>query len=91
MKFRKRAQWLGNLQLRNKIILMFIPLIVLPKFILALLSNRMFSSSMIDKTSSHNQNPFIALLAKDATEERGEVYGLSLVYSGGFLAQAEVD
>ena len=41
--------------------------------------------------SSHNQNPFIALLSKDATEEHGDVYGFSLVYSGNFLAQAEVD
>lgn len=42
-------------------------------------------------SSSHQQNPFIALLAKDATENHGEVYGFSLVYSGSFLAQAEVD
>lgn len=42
-------------------------------------------------SSSHQQNPFIALLAKDATEEGGEVYGFSFVYSGGFVAQAEVD
>lgn len=41
--------------------------------------------------SSHVQNPFIALLAKGASEDQGEVYGLSLVYSGGFLGQAEVD
>ncbi len=42
-------------------------------------------------SSSHQQNPFMALLAKDATEDYGEVYGFSLVYSGSFLAQAEVD
>lgn len=42
-------------------------------------------------SSSHNQNPFIALLSKDANEEHGEVYGFNLVYSGNFLAQAEVD
>ncbi|MDQ0089589.1 alpha-galactosidase [Paenibacillus anaericanus] len=42
-------------------------------------------------SSSHQQNPFMALLAKDATEHHGEVYGFSLVYSGSFLAQAEVD
>jgi alpha-galactosidase len=41
--------------------------------------------------SSSQQNPFMALLAKDATEDHGEVYGFSLVYSGSFLAQAEVD
>ncbi|ASA19711.1 alpha-galactosidase [Paenibacillus donghaensis] len=42
-------------------------------------------------SSSHQQNPFLALLSKDATEESGEVYGFSLVYSGSFAAQAEVD
>ncbi|OPJ57898.1 alpha-galactosidase [Clostridium oryzae] len=41
--------------------------------------------------SSHVHNPFIALLNKDATEDNGEVYGFSLVYSGNFIAQAEVD
>ncbi|HEY8347408.1 MAG TPA: alpha-galactosidase [Symbiobacteriaceae bacterium] len=41
--------------------------------------------------SSHQQNPFIALLSRDATEDHGEVYGFSLVYSGNFVAQAEVD
>jgi alpha-galactosidase len=41
--------------------------------------------------SSHQQNPFAALLSRDATEDRGDVYGVSLVYSGNFLAQAEVD
>ncbi|TLS51206.1 alpha-galactosidase [Paenibacillus antri] len=42
-------------------------------------------------SSSHQQNPFLALLAKDATERRGEVYGFSLVYSGSFVAQAEAE
>lgn len=42
-------------------------------------------------TSSHQHNPFIALLAKGADEDHGEVYGFHLVYSGNFLAQAEVD
>lgn len=41
-------------------------------------------------SSSHQQNPFIALLSKDATETNGQVYGFSLVYSGSFIAQAEV-
>ncbi|OOC63490.1 alpha-galactosidase [Paenibacillus ihbetae] len=41
--------------------------------------------------SSHNHNPFLALLADDAGEEHGEVYGFSLVYSGSFAAQVEVD
>lgn len=41
--------------------------------------------------SSHAQNPFIALLSKGADEDHGDVYGVSLVYSGGFSAQAEVE
>jgi alpha-galactosidase len=41
--------------------------------------------------SSHQQNPFFALLRKNTDEEKGEVYGFSLVYSGNFLAQVEVD
>jgi alpha-galactosidase len=41
--------------------------------------------------SSHQQNPFIALLGKGVTEETGDVYGFSLVYSGNFLASVEVD
>ncbi|MCL6457927.1 MAG: alpha-galactosidase, partial [Gorillibacterium sp.] len=42
-------------------------------------------------SSSHNHNPFIALLSQGADEDHGEVYGFSLVYSGNFVAQAEVD
>ena len=41
--------------------------------------------------SSHNHNPFIMLRRPGAGEEEGEVLGFSLVYSGNFLAQAEVD
>ncbi|XEC93563.1 alpha-galactosidase [Paenibacillus tarimensis] len=42
-------------------------------------------------SSSHCQNPFIALLAKGADEDHGDVYGISLVYSGSFFAGIEVD
>lgn len=41
--------------------------------------------------SSHQQNPFLALARKDTDEWKGEVYGFSLVYSGNFLAQVEVN
>lgn len=41
--------------------------------------------------SGHSENPFIALLDHKATENSGEVYGFSLVYSGNFLASVEVD
>jgi len=42
-------------------------------------------------SSSHQQNPFIALLSPGAGEDHGDAYGFSLVYSGSFAAQAEVD
>jgi len=39
--------------------------------------------------SSHQQNPFVALVDPAADEYSGEVYGFSLVYSANFTAQAE--
>lgn len=42
-------------------------------------------------SSSHAQNPFMALVRRDTTEQHGEVYGFSLIYSGNFLANVEVD
>ena len=41
--------------------------------------------------SSHAHNPFIALCSHDATEDSGDVYGFNLVYTGNFLASAEMD
>jgi alpha-galactosidase len=41
--------------------------------------------------SGHEHNPFLALKRPSTTEDCGEVIGLSLVYSGNFLAEAEVD
>ncbi|MDO5701833.1 MAG: alpha-galactosidase [Lachnospiraceae bacterium] len=41
--------------------------------------------------SSHQHNPFVMLKRPDATEHTGEVIGLSLLYSGNFVMQAEVD
>lgn len=41
--------------------------------------------------SSHNHNPFIVLQRPGTKEEQGEAIGLSLIYSGNFLAQAQVD
>ncbi len=41
--------------------------------------------------SSHQQNPFLALLSKGANEEHGEVFAFNFVYSGNFLASVEVD
>ncbi|GCF92565.1 alpha-galactosidase [Enterococcus florum] len=41
--------------------------------------------------SSPQQNPFVALARTKTTEFSGEVIGATLVYSGNFLVQAEVD
>ena len=41
--------------------------------------------------SSHMHNPFVALCSHDATEQTGDVYGFNLVYTGNFLASAEMD
>ncbi|WP_249777674.1 alpha-galactosidase [Paenalkalicoccus suaedae] len=42
-------------------------------------------------SSSHQQNPFFALARPHTTEDQGEAYGVSLVYSGSFEASIEVD
>ena len=41
--------------------------------------------------SSHEHNPFIILKRPTADEFQGEAIGFSLIYSGNFLAQVEVD
>ena len=41
--------------------------------------------------SSHEHNPFVILKRPTTDEDRGEALGLSLVYSGNFLIQAEED
>ena len=42
-------------------------------------------------SSSHNHNPFTALVSKNATETYGECYGFNLVYSSNFSIDVEVD
>ena len=42
-------------------------------------------------SSSHQQNPFAILCDKDATEDHGRCYGFSLMYSGNFLTEIELD
>ena len=39
--------------------------------------------------SSHQEQPFLALVSEDATQEQGSVYGVHFVYSGNFIAQVE--
>lgn len=41
--------------------------------------------------SSHQFNPFVGLKRFNTDEQAGEVIGISLVYSGNFIAQVEVD
>lgn len=41
--------------------------------------------------SSHEHNPFVILKRPHTDEHQGEALGFSLIYSGNFLAQAEVD
>ncbi len=42
-------------------------------------------------SSSHQNNPFFALMEPGANEDHGAVYGFNLVYSGNFLGLAECD
>ncbi|MBP1044745.1 alpha-galactosidase [Enterococcus sp. BWM-S5] len=42
-------------------------------------------------SSSHHQNPFAAIAAPETTEDQGEVYGFSLVYSGNHQTTIERD
>ncbi len=42
-------------------------------------------------STGHQQNPFLLLRRPATTEATGEAIGLSLVYSGNFLAEVEVD
>ena len=55
------------------------------------LTSGMVSIESLRGTSSPQQSPFMALLRKDAGEYQGDVYGASFVYSGNFVASAQVD
>lgn len=41
--------------------------------------------------SSHHYNPFVILAEQGADEKSGECYGISFLYSGDFLAEADHD
>lgn len=49
------------------------------------------SIGSIRGNSSHEHNPFLILKRPSTDEFQGEALGFSLIYSGNFLAQAEVD
>lgn len=40
--------------------------------------------------SSHQEHPFLALVTPGTNQDMGEVYAMHFVYSGNFMAQAEV-
>ena len=55
------------------------------------MTHHIHSIGSIRGSSSHQQNPFVILCDKQATEDFGKCYGFSLMYSGNFLAEAELD
>ena len=46
--------------------------------------------SSIKGASSHQEHPFLALVTGNTTQETGEVFAMHFVYSGNFIAQAEL-
>lgn len=55
------------------------------------MTHHIHSIGSVRGSSSHQQNPFVILCDKNATEDYGKCYGFSFVYSGNFLAEAELD
>lgn len=55
------------------------------------MTHHIHTISSVRGSSSHQQNPFVILCDRDATEDYGKCYGFSLMYSGNFLAEAELD
>lgn len=41
--------------------------------------------------SSHQEHPFLALVTPGTNQQQGKVYAMNFVYSGNFLAQAELN
>lgn len=55
------------------------------------ISHGMQAIGSVRGNSSHHYNPFSILCSKDATEEHGECYAFSMLYSGEFLMEVEKD
>lgn len=49
------------------------------------------SVSSMRGESSHQDHPFMALVTGNTTQDAGEAYGFHFVYSGNFIAQAELN
>ncbi len=47
--------------------------------------------SSLKGESGHQEHPFFAILSNNADQDKGEVYGVSLVYSGNFKAECYVN
>lgn len=41
--------------------------------------------------SSHQEHPFLALVTPQTTQQQGRVYAMNFVYSGNFIAEAELN
>lgn len=41
--------------------------------------------------SSHQANPFVALIDKNVSNNNGEIFASNLIYSGNFISQVQVD
>lgn len=54
----------------------------------------LFSGSFVTESvrgeSSHQDHPFFAAVSKDCTQTSGDVYAMHFVYSGNFLAKAQM-
>ena len=55
------------------------------------LTSGTISIESIRGTSSPQQSPFMALLRRGANEDYGEIYSANFIYSGNFIASAQVD
>ena len=55
------------------------------------LTHHIHTIGSVRGSSSHQQNPFVVLCDKETSEDFGKCYGVSLVYSGNFLAEIELD
>jgi alpha-galactosidase len=49
------------------------------------------SVSSAQGKSSHQEHPFMALVTPGTTQEQGQVYAMHFVYSGNFIAQAQLN
>ena len=49
------------------------------------------SAESLRGVSSAEDSPFLAVLSEGTTQTTGDVWGMSLIYSGNFLAKAQID